>query len=246
MKWIPILLFLFGQAKAQTLVEGYVADGHSHSYLHHAKIAVQNLKGDKTLLTLETGADGSFSFRINTGSYRLVTSKALYAQKVQTISVGKEKVFLPIELAKPRDKASIAIAPVNKNTAKGAPAEFSERGVKQLPAPSPRQLTDPKTMRPVLVSGASNGARIQPLSPSFKGYAVELARSETELSNNAPVFSGFNEVFRLKEKDGKFTYLIANLGSKDAATAYFKNIKPVHKTARLVAFTKNGKSYLAE
>lgn len=247
MKWIPILLLFYSQASAQTLVEGRVTESRTHNYLDRAKISVRNPKDDKVLLTLQTGADGTFSFRIPAGSYRIVTSKALYAQKVQTFSIGKEKVFLAIELTGPKDKTSNAKAPSADNQAKAPPAGFTERGVNQSPAPSPRQLTDPKTMRPVLIADAGNGARILLLPPTFKGYAVELTRCETELSGNSPALNDFKEVFRLKESDGKFTYLIANLGSKDAATAYFKNkIKPIRRSARLVLFTMSGKSYIAD
>ena len=65
-------------------------------------------------------------------------------------------------------------------------------------------------------------------------------------ANNA-AFSGQKEVFRLLENDGKFTYLIANLGSKNAAIAFFKKkIKPVNKTARLVLYKDGGKEYLPD
>ncbi|MFN0216281.1 MAG: OmpA family protein [Saprospiraceae bacterium] len=89
--------------------------------------------------------------------------------------------------------------------------------------------------------------RILQLPPTFKGCAVELARSSTELPANHAAFRGQKEVFRLLENDGKFTYLIANLGTKDAATSFFKKkIKPVNKTAKLVLYTENGKEYLSE
>ena len=121
--------------------------------------------------------------------------------------------------------------------------ELTERGEKATPAPAPRPFLEGT---PVAGSPESL-VRILPLPTSFKGCAVELARSESELPGNYAAFRGQKEVFRLLENDGKFSYLIANLGPKDAATAYFKKkIKPVNKTAKLVLYTESGKEYLSE
>ena len=89
--------------------------------------------------------------------------------------------------------------------------------------------------------------RILQLPPTFKGCAIELARSESDLSPENVAFKGQKEVFRLLENDGKFTYLLANLGTKDAATTFFKKkIKPVNKVAKLVLYTETGKEYLMD
>lgn len=87
--------------------------------------------------------------------------------------------------------------------------------------------------------------RILPLSGSFKGFAIEMARSEVELTPDNAAFKGLKEVFRLLENDGKFTYILANLGARDSATQFFKKkIKPRFPSARLVLFTEDGKEYL--
>ncbi|MFN0175135.1 MAG: OmpA family protein [Saprospiraceae bacterium] len=118
-----------------------------------------------------------------------------------------------------------------------------ERAEVEAPAPSSRK----QDAKPNEKNDGGSEVRILQLPPTFKGCAVELARSEVELPANHTAFRGQKEVFRLLENDGKFTYLIANLGPKDAATAYFKKkVKPGNKTAKLVLYTENGKEYLSE
>jgi len=125
--------------------------------------------------------------------------------------------------------------------------DFSERGETVAPAPSPRQLSDSKPARPFSDNDEAGGLRILQLPPTFKGCAIELARSEADLPTNSPAFKGQKEVFRLLENDGKFTYLLANLGTRETATAFFKKkIKPVNKAAKLVLYTETGKTYLSE
>lgn len=122
---------------------------------------------------------------------------------------------------------------------------FSERGEAAGPAPTPRQLSESSTARPVVAGNEENKLRILQLPPTFKGCAVELIRSDYELPPGSPAFRGQTQVFKLLENDGKFSYLLANLGTKDNATAFFKKkIKPVNPSARLVLYTENGKEYL--
>jgi hypothetical protein len=107
------------------------------------------------------------------------------------------------------------------------------------PVPTPPSANDPGA------ENSENSVRILALPPTFKGCAVELIRSETEISASHAYFKGYKEIFRLLENDGKFSYLLANLGTKDATTAFFKKkVRPVNKTARLVLYTAGGKEYL--
>lgn len=115
--------------------------------------------------------------------------------------------------------------------------------------PLPSLQTAPTAMQPQVLADnppdPEHALRILTLPPTFKGCAVELARSEAEMPATHAAFRGQKEVFRLLENDGKFTYLLANLGTKDQATAYFnKKVKPVNKAARLVLYTEAGKEYL--
>lgn len=90
-----------------------------------------------------------------------------------------------------------------------------------------------------------SSTRILQLPPNFKGYVVELARSEAELPPNHPAFKGHSEVFRLLENDGANSYFLANLGPRDAATNFYKKkIKPANKSARLALFSQRGKEYI--
>ncbi|MDO8366883.1 MAG: OmpA family protein [Saprospiraceae bacterium] len=123
-----------------------------------------------------------------------------------------------------------------ENKAKSPPQKRFQEANTSIPLP---------TLKPD--GEAMSAVRILPLPPTFKGCAIELARSEVELPANHMAFQGQKEVFRLLENDGKFTYLIANLGTRDAATTFFRNkVKPVNKTAKLVLYTEGGKEYLSE
>jgi len=127
---------------------------------------------------------------------------------------------------------------------KPSPDDLTDRGESVAPAPSPHKLPEAK---PNAMDEGASDVRILQLPATFKGCAVELARSEVELPPNHAAFRGQKEIFRLLENDGKFTYLIANLGPKDAATAFFKKkVKPSNKTAKLVLYTEQGKEYLPE
>ncbi len=111
--------------------------------------------------------------------------------------------------------------------------------------PAPRQTPEPTLANPGANMSEENTVRILQLPPTFKGCAIELARSVAELPANDAAFRGQKEVFRLLENDGKFSYLIANLGPRESATSFFKKkISPVNKTARLVLYTEQGKEYL--
>jgi len=132
-------------------------------------------------------------------------------------------------------------------TLKPASDDLTERGEFEAPAPAPTKLSEPINARKISANDSESEVRILQLPPSFKGCAVELARSETELPANYSAFKGQKEVFRLLENDGKFSYLIANLGPKDAAIAFFKKkVKPVNKTAKLVLYSEGGKEYLVD
>lgn len=121
---------------------------------------------------------------------------------------------------------------------------LAEESVAPTTLPTPTPATNPVLTTP---SPTFAEVRILTLPATFKGCAVELARSVTDLPGSHPAFRGQKEVFRLLENDGKFSFLIANLGTKDAATSYFKKkIKPVNKTAKLVLYTETGKEYLSE
>ncbi len=145
---------------------------------------------------------------------------------------------------KPRQKSlSEANTTAQLPELKPSTDDFTQRGEVNAPVPAPRLIKVPGMDE----SNTEAQVRIIQLPQSFKGCAVELARSETELPANTPAFRGQSTVFRLLENDGKFTYLIANLGPKDAAIAFYKKkIKPVNKTAKLVLYTDGGKTYLPE
>jgi hypothetical protein len=82
------------------------------------------------------------------------------------------------------------------------------------------------------------------LPANYTGYAIELLRSEKEEPADHPAFRGYQNIFRQKESDGKFCYFLCNLGAAQKASAYFtEKVKPTHKDARLVLFSRKGKTY---
>lgn len=142
---------------------------------------------------------------------------------------------------RPQEANTSIPLPAFKPTAK----DGLEGADSHAPAPKPSQLSNVNPARQTAATTEANATRILQLPPGFKGCAIELARSEQELLPTNAAFQGQKEVFRLLENDGKFTYLLVNLGVTSTATAYFKQkIKPVHKTAKLVLYTEAGKEYL--
>jgi hypothetical protein len=125
--------------------------------------------------------------------------------------------------------------------------DFSPRGDEGVGAPPPRYFSDPSFARAGPGNGPDMGLKILHWPPNFRGYAIEIARSDAAFPNVHTVFRGQKEIFRMLEKDGKYAYLIANLGTENAAKAFFlQKIKPDNVGARLVHFTESGKEYLPE
>ena len=133
--------------------------------------------------------------------------------------------------------------PALKPSADKLPERGAKSATMEMPSPSPLAEARPAFAKPGNVP--ENNARVLTLPPAFRGYAIELIRSAKDLTPNTPVFLNLKEVFRVHEKDGKYSYLIVNLGSRDTAAAYYQQkIKPFNKSAQLVLFTQNGKMYL--
>lgn len=122
--------------------------------------------------------------------------------------------------------------------------EFVARGEAAMPLPVPRELANARPPSSIPGKYQDAALRILQLPATFKGIGIELTRSDKSLPLNDAAFQGQNLLFRILEKDGKYSYLIANLGPKEAASAYFtQKIKPFHHTAKLVFFTEKGKEY---
>ncbi len=255
---LNIAIFFAAQLPAQTLIDGYVFETNNITYLNQVKVTVFKLPENIIRGALETGPDGHFVFDLPPGQYRVLAYKDGFFEKNGTVKLGKETVFLKMDLRRQLEHTQKSKAPPPKRVGeanlsvplpelKPPPDDLTERGETAAPAPAPRQISDPKTARPSSCNGGDTKVRILPLPPRFKGYAVELERSTTDLPATNTAFRGQKEVFRLLENDGKFSYLIANLGPKDAATSFFKKkIKPFNKTAKLVLYSEGGKEYLPE
>ncbi|MBL7825072.1 MAG: OmpA family protein [Saprospiraceae bacterium] len=120
---------------------------------------------------------------------------------------------------------------------------------KPVPPPFSEFKESPKEIspKPNTILHEFGTVHILSLPASFKGYAIELAGSQTsELSADNPVFQGQKDVFHRLENN-QHSYYLVNLGSKDAALNYFKKkIKPNQSKARLVLFTESEKTYIDE
>ncbi|MDX2280741.1 MAG: OmpA family protein [Saprospiraceae bacterium] len=87
--------------------------------------------------------------------------------------------------------------------------------------------------------------KISKLPATYSGYAIEMLRSEKEAPADHPALRGNQNIFWQKDTDGKFCYFLCNLGAAQKASAYFtEKVKPMHKDARLVLFSRKGKTYL--
>ena len=87
--------------------------------------------------------------------------------------------------------------------------------------------------------------KISKLPTTYSGYAIEMLRSEKEAPADHPALRGNQNIFWQKDTDGKFCYFLCNLGAAQKASAYFtEKVKPMHKDARMVLFSRKGKTYL--
>lgn len=144
--------------------------------------------------------------------------------------------------SKPRTRLKEANNEVALPTLKPA---MTARGDAAAPAPTPSETTPVSAARPSLPPMPTETVRILPLPTTFKGYAVELTRSEVALPPTHPTLQGHKEVFRLLEDDGKFSYLLVNLGNTEAAKAFFaQKIKPKYVGAKLVLYQETGKEII--
>jgi outer membrane protein OmpA-like peptidoglycan-associated protein len=129
-----------------------------------------------------------------------------------------------------------------------------------------KKSTDPKTdigtakgagettVKDDVISGipaptlSGSGAEIIPafskLAPNYAGYAVELLQSDEQTPADHPFFRGWRNVYWRKEKDGKYSYFLCELGPKQKAQEFFRaRVKPYNKEAQLVYFGRSGKKY---
>ena len=83
---------------AQSLVDGYIFEANNRGYLNQVKVTIFELPDNIVRGETETGLDGHFVFDLPAGTYRVLASKDIFFEKNDTIKLGKEKVFLKMEL----------------------------------------------------------------------------------------------------------------------------------------------------
>jgi len=122
MKNPPLFLLIilltagFHSLAAQTAVEGYAFEEFNRGYLQQVKITILELPGNILRAELQTDPEGHFETTLAPGEYRLVAVKDIFYDREDKISVGKEKVFLKLEMKrKPRYLFDVTIAEARDN-----------------------------------------------------------------------------------------------------------------------------------
>jgi outer membrane protein OmpA-like peptidoglycan-associated protein len=95
---LPLVFCPNGRFFAQTMLEGYVFEHNNRGYLNQVKVTAYELPGDIFRGEAETGADGFFALSLPAGRYRLTAQKDIFFERNDTVSLGKEKAFLKMEL----------------------------------------------------------------------------------------------------------------------------------------------------
>ena len=122
MKTIPfssvIALLITGlhALNAQVKVEGYAFEEFNRGFLQQVKITLLEQPGNVVRAELQTNAEGYFSASLAPGTYRLTAVKDIFYNWEEVITVGKEKVFLKIEMRrKPGYLFDVTIAEARDN-----------------------------------------------------------------------------------------------------------------------------------
>ncbi len=101
---------------AQTTVEGYAFEEFNRGFLQQVKITILELPGNILRAELQTDPEGHFATTLAPGEYRLVAAKDIFYDREDKITVGKEKVFLKLEMKrKPGYLFDVTIAEARDN-----------------------------------------------------------------------------------------------------------------------------------
>ena len=87
-----------GKSSAQNYIDGYVFESNNRGYLNQVKVTAYELPGNIVVGEAETGPDGHFLFNLPAGNYRVLAAKDIFFERFDTVNLGKEKVFLKMEL----------------------------------------------------------------------------------------------------------------------------------------------------
>ncbi|MBK7936343.1 MAG: OmpA family protein [Lewinellaceae bacterium] len=113
---IAILTTGLHSLSAQTKAEGYAFEEFNRGFLQQVKITLLEQPGNVVRAELQTDAEGYFSTSLAPGEYRLVAVKDIFYNWEEHITVGKEKVFLKIEMRrKPGYLFDVTIAEARTN-----------------------------------------------------------------------------------------------------------------------------------
>ncbi len=111
-----LLIACIHSASAQTTVEGYAFEEFNRGFLQQVKIVMLELPGNIVKAELLTDKEGHFETSLAPGEYRLVASKDVFFDREDKVTVGKEKVFLKLEMKrKPGYLFDITIAEARDN-----------------------------------------------------------------------------------------------------------------------------------
>ena len=87
-----------GALKAQSTLDGYVYEQGNRGYLNQVKITIYQLSDNNNVAEMESDKTGYFSANLNPGKYRVVAYKDIFFEKSDTVKIGKDKVFVKMEL----------------------------------------------------------------------------------------------------------------------------------------------------
>ena len=157
-----------------------------------------------------------------------------------------QKSLEEIILAEDQERVSKGKMPKVKSHETRLPEANNSVKLERMKPEAAVEQEDPKEEPEAAVLYESGNVRILPLPPVFKGYAIEIVRSNTkELSADSPVFKGQTAIFHQQDADGAHVYYLVNLGPRETALDFFKKkIKPTNTKAQLVLFSETGKEYI--
>lgn len=117
--WLLCCSFFSQPTSAQTKVEAFVFETNNRGFLNQAKVEVLSVATGAVLETAQSDANGRVLFTLAPGSYAFRTTKDLFLERIDTVTLDQAPVYLKIALQRRPGyifDASLAEARDDENT----------------------------------------------------------------------------------------------------------------------------------
>ena len=117
--WLLLFLFISQSTDAQVKVDAFVFETNNRGFLNQAKLEVFSLASGAMLETAFSDVDGHARFTLAPGQYTIRSTKDLFFERTDTVTLDQDPVYLKIALQRRPGyifDASLAEARSDENT----------------------------------------------------------------------------------------------------------------------------------